>query len=288
MSFALYRPRTFEEAFDLLDREAERPVLPLAGGTDLLLAMEFGRQNPSGLLSLSRLPLDTLEVRPDEIVVGATLPLRTLERRPEVEARLPGLLEAVREVGSVQLRHRATMGGNLVRAAPASDLLPPLLSLSARVVLRSREGRRELPVEQFLRASWTTELRRGELLEAVRIPAPRAGAYRWQRVRPANAISQVGVAVALHPSSSGSPWRVAAGGTEPTASRLVRTEAELPAVDPSEAEIEAACARAAEEASFRADLRAGEDYRRHLLKVLLRRTLEATRERSRRLPLERP
>jgi aerobic carbon-monoxide dehydrogenase medium subunit len=276
MTFELLFPRTMEEAWDLLASGPAGSTLPIAGGTDLLMAVEFGRWAPARLVSLSRLPLGSLRRSDHEWVIGSNLPLCELERDPSVRRDLPALYEAVREVGSVQLRHRATLGGNLGRASSASDLLPPLLALEAHVTLSSRTGRRSLPVSEFILGPWQTALRPGELIEQVVVPAPRPGTYRWQRVRPANDISQVGVAVVLHPAgnaSTGSPWRIVAGGTHPSVQRLIRAEACLTGAEPTEPEVERASRMAGEEAMFATDLRAAEEYRRHLVQVLVRRAV---------------
>lgn len=282
MSFSLRFPSTFEEAFELLDPSGAAGMV-IAGGTDLLFALGGGRWAPKVLVSLSRLPLAGVEHAPGEVRIGSTVPLRSLELEPEVRARLPALAEACAEVGSVQLRHRATLGGNVIRASATSDLLPPLIALEARLTLRSRKGRRTVPVEGFVQSSWTTSLAPGEIIEDLRIPAPRTGSYRWQRVRPANDISQVGVAVAYHPRSSpgvapkGGPaegWRIVVGGTSPTVQRLVAAEARLTSPVPSREDIRAAAEEAAREAGFATDLRAAEAYRRHVVRVLVERSLE--------------
>ncbi len=281
MAYALHFPRTFDEAFRLLDPEGKEPGLALAGGTDLLPAVEAGRLHPGALVSLSRLPLATFEQTDDEVLIGGTLPLRRLEREPAIVRLLPGLAEALREVGSVPLRHRATLGGNVVRASPASDLLPPLLALEARLDLRSRHGARRVALSDFVRGSWETTLKPGELVERIRVPVPRPGSYHWQRVRPANDISQVGVSTAYVPSDSRSPWRIAAGGTDPHPQRLSGAEAALHHEDPSPGEIDEAVHRAREGSRLKDDRRAGEDYRRHLLGVLLRRSITSTVSRAR-------
>lgn len=275
MPFELHFPTTFEEAWALLEKDPPGSALPLAGGTDLLLAMEFRRFSPRHVVSLSRLPLQAYEMGPEEVRIGSLVPLRTLELDPRLRARIPALVEAIAEVGSVQLRHRATLGGNVVRSSSSSDLLPPLIALRSHLTLRSREGQRTMPLEEFVQGSWKTGLRPGELVEDVRVPLPRPGTYRWQRVRPANDISQVGLAVVRHPARAGSPrWNLVAGGTTPTVQRLLRAEAALVSEEPSQEEVALAAQRAAEEARFVTDLRAAEEYRRHLLQVLVRRGVE--------------
>ncbi|MGC2205665.1 MAG: FAD binding domain-containing protein, partial [Thermoplasmata archaeon] len=211
--FDLVVPSTVAEAIASLHVGDGAGVAILSGGTDLLLDIDDGRIAPSRVVSLRRLPWRTLDWVEGVLTVGSTLPLRSLEDDPDVRTRLPGLWQAVRAVGSVALRHRATLGGNLGRSAPASDLVPVLLALDAEVELVGPDGSRRLPVDRFVRASRRTALAPGELIRSVRIPEPRPSAYLWQRVRPANDISQVAVAVAFSPGSS--RWSVAVGGVPP-------------------------------------------------------------------------
>src|SRR5580658_1969679 len=212
-SFDLVTPSTVEEAIASLrvDRGASSAVI--AGGTDLLLDIDDGRSSPTRVISLRRLPWRTLDWVNGALTIGSTLPLRTLEDDPEVRTRLPGLWQAVHAVGSVALRHRATIGGNLGRSAPASDLVPILLALDAEVDLVGVGGSRRLSVDRFVRASRRTALEPGELIRSVRIPESRPSSYLWQRVRPANDISQVAVAVSFSPA--GRAWTVAVGGVPP-------------------------------------------------------------------------
>jgi aerobic carbon-monoxide dehydrogenase medium subunit len=276
MVSSFFAPRTFEELWPLLEPGPTGGGMPIAGGTDVLFALEFGRFAPPSLVSLAHLPLPGVTRRPSEVRIGACVHLREIERAPGLRRDLPALVEACTDVGSVQLRHRATLGGNIIRGSSASDLLPPLLALGASLVLLSRAGRRTVPLEGFVRSSWTTGLAPGEILEEVLVPSPRPSAYRWQRVRPANDISQVGVAVAVDPSAEGpSAWRVVAGGTSPTVQRLPAAEAALSTPHPSSHDIERAAEAGAREATFATDLRAAEAYRRQVLAVLVRRAVGA-------------
>jgi CO/xanthine dehydrogenase FAD-binding subunit len=281
MSVTFHRPTRLEELFQLLQESPPPETSVIAGGTDLLGALDQGRFRPRHLVSLTGLPLGYLRPSEGELRIGSTLPLREIERWPEIGRWAPHLLDALKDVGSVALRHRATLGGNLVRASPASDLLPPLIAGEARVTLLSSNGRRELSVEDFLKGSWETALHPGEIVEEIRLPGPRAGAFLWQRVKPANDISQVAVAVTRQdPGGPGGPWRLAAGGVEPCPRRLYRTEEVLSEPWPSPRTLEEAVQRAREEVVFRTDRRATEEYRRHLLGVLLERAVRRTLERA--------
>ncbi|MGA8536288.1 MAG: FAD binding domain-containing protein, partial [Thermoplasmata archaeon] len=173
VTFDLVVPETAEEAIAALQTLGPGEATPIAGGTNLLFDLEGGRIAPRRVISLRRLPWRTLDWNQDALTIGSTLPLRSLEDDPQVRAKYPGLYEAVRNVGSVALRHRATLGGNLVRSSPASDLIPVLLTLDADVDLLGPHGARRLPVDRFVQASRRTDLRPGELVRSVRLPEAR-------------------------------------------------------------------------------------------------------------------
>ncbi len=270
-SFELVAPATEEEAIAEIGPSPGKGVSILAGGTDLLLDVDLGRASPKKLVSLRRLPWKTMDWQGGGLRIGSTLPLRSLELDPEVRRRFPGLEQAIAAVGSPSLRRQATFGGNLGRAAPASDLLPVLLALDATVELVGGGGPRTVPVDSFLRASRRTELRAGELIRSVDLPEARPSAYLWQRVRPANDISQVAVAVAYSPSHQA--WRVALGGVPPRPVLVPAAAAELVGARPGPKPIEAAAAHLAAHASLVSDRRATEEYRRSLVRVLLRRAV---------------
>ncbi|EQD42574.1 Molybdopterin dehydrogenase, FAD-binding domain protein, partial [mine drainage metagenome] len=144
--FDLVAPRSVDEALAALRAAGPDGAAVLAGGTDLLLDLDEGRQRPRRVVSLRHLPWRTLDWTGPSLTIGSTLPLRALETDPDLVARFPGLAQAVRAVGSVALRHRATLGGNVVRAAPASDLVPVLLTLDAEVEVVGPRGSRRVPI----------------------------------------------------------------------------------------------------------------------------------------------
>jgi CO/xanthine dehydrogenase FAD-binding subunit len=271
VSFSLERPATVAEALRALADRSGGPAVVLAGGTDLLLDIEEGRVPATRVVSLGRLPWKTLRWEGEHLVVGATLPFAKLGADPSVRKRIPGLADAVDAVGSLALRHRATLGGNLGRAAPASDVVPVLLALGATVRLVGLQGHRDAPVGAFVRGSRQTDMAQGELIESVSIPSAPVSAYVWQRVRPANDVSQVGVAVARSDSPPG--WHLALGGVLPAPTRVVEAEALLTRSRPSDAEVELAAQAAAQRATFVTDKRATESYRRRLVSTLVRRAI---------------
>ncbi len=272
--FELLSPSTEPEAFAALRSGPSGTVAVIAGGTDLLLDIDQGRQSPQTVVSLRRMPWQRHAWEGGALRVGSSAPLRTLELDRTVSERLPALAEAIAAVGGPALRRRATLGGNLGRAAPASDLLPALLVLDAEVDLVREGGSRSVSVDRFLKASRRTELATGELIRSVVFPERRPSAYLWQRVRPANDISQVAVAVAYSPSLTA--WRVALGGIPPRP-LLVDAAARLlsgPKPDPSA--VAQASTELAAHPALVSDRRATEEYRRSLVGVLLRRAIDRT------------
>ncbi len=255
----------------LLHVAAPGEVAVIAGGTNLLLDVEDGRLAPTRVISLRRLPWRTLDWNGSQLTVGSTLPLRVLEQDPDLRRRLPGLYQAVGAVGGVALRHRATLGGNLVRSAPSSDLVPVLLSLDAEVDVIGPNGARRLAVDRFVRSSRKVDLAPGELVRSIRFPEARPSAYLWQRVRPANDISQVGVAVAFSPAERS--WRVAVGGVSPRPALLPEAAEALGAGTPSSEALARSARLAGEHAPFVTDRRASVEYRRHLVGTLLARAV---------------
>jgi aerobic carbon-monoxide dehydrogenase medium subunit len=269
--FDLVVPSTVDEALATLRASDGVDTVVIAGGTDLLLDLDDGRISPARLVSLRRLPWRTLDWGEGGLTVGSTLPLRTLEDDPALRRRIPGLWQAVHAVGSVALRHRATLGGNLGRSAPASDLVPMLLALDAEVDLVGPGGARRLSVDRFVRSSRKTELGVGELIRSVRVDAAPRSAYLWQRVRPANDISQVAVAAAY--SDRAGAWRIAVGGVPPRPVLLPDAAAVLEGSVPSAEQLARAGERAARDVAWVADRRASEAYRRSLVGTLLRRAV---------------
>jgi CO/xanthine dehydrogenase FAD-binding subunit len=261
-------PASPAAAFALLAGPA--PAAPLAGGTDLLFDLDRGPSAPSVVVSLRRLPWRDLRWEGNRLYLGATRPLADIERDARVRAELPGLRQAIRSVGAPALRTRATFGGNLARAAPASDLLPIALALEGEVELERATGSRRLPIAEFLVGSRRTALAPGELIRGISLAAL-PSQYLWQRVRPANDVSQVGVAVAHRPDG---PWRIALGGVQPCARRIPEAERALPAA-PAPEEIAAAAEAAAEKAPFASDRRATEQYRRQVVRALVARAVGA-------------
>ena len=219
---SLLQPRALDEALRLL--RDERPLVPLAGCTDLYVGFHFGSVRDERFLDLSGLrALRGIRLHGGALVIGALTTYAELIRSPLVRRRLPMLIAASREVGSPQIQNRGTLGGNVANASPAGDTLPVLAVAEATVVLCSVDGERRVPFGSFYTGYRKTVMRPDELIVAIEVP--RVEGRQWFRkvgTRAAQAISKVVMAAVRAPQP-----RVALGSVAPTVVRVPRTEAVL-------------------------------------------------------------
>jgi carbon-monoxide dehydrogenase medium subunit len=184
--FTYARPETVGEAVALLDRHGPDARL-LAGGTDLIIRLRDGTVRPSVVVDVKRVA----ELRPGiveeagRLVISATTVMTDVMADPRVRRHFVALAEAAAVVGSVQIRNRATLAGNLCNASPAADTAPALLIYGATIVIAGPNGTRRTPLDGFLVRSGVTTLERGELVTAVELPMParRLGAVHLRRTR---------------------------------------------------------------------------------------------------------
>lgn len=223
-SLDLSQPESLLEALEMLADASAAPLTPLAGCTDVFVALNAGKLAARSFLDLSRLDeLRGITTAGDRLVIGALATHGDIERSPEVRRRLPILAQAAGEVGGPQIRNRGTLGGNLATGSPAGDTLPVLAVAEATVVLRSVAGERRVPFADFYTGYRQTALRRDELIVAVEVgPLPGQGWFRKVGTRAAQAISKVVMAAVR-----GDACRVAFGSVAATVVRVPRTEAAL-------------------------------------------------------------
>jgi xanthine dehydrogenase small subunit len=257
----LRRASSLTEALHIL-RDEDRA--PIAGGTDVYVALEFGTIEVRRFLDVWGVrELREITVRDDVLSVGALATYTSMIRSSDVNERLPMLVEASKLVGGVQIQNRGTIGGNLANASPAGDSLPVLAAADAIVVLSSVRGERRIPVMEFFSGYRATVRERDELLVAVEIP--RCEGMQWFRkvgTRAAQAISKVVVAGVR----SAQP-RFALGSVGPTVVRARATERALA----NGASIDEAASVLAGEIHPIDDVRSTADYRRLVSVNLLRR-----------------
>jgi len=218
----LLEPKTLGTALKLL--RTKGPLTPIAGCTDVYVALNFGTLSTHRFLDLSRLgPLRRIKERGDVLSIGALATYTEIIKSRAVRRRLPMLVAASREIGGAQIQHRGTVGGNIANGSPAGDTLPVLAAAEATVVLVSVDGERRVPFTGFYTGYRTSVMKPDELIAAVEIP-PVEGAQWFRKVgtRAAQAISKIVMAAVRGPAP-----RVALGSVAATVIRLPRTEAAL-------------------------------------------------------------
>ena len=256
----VHLPRTLEEALRL--RAAHPGARPIAGGTDLMVALNADRERPDALIDLGRVAeLRGWRYEGDELVLGAALTY-TQAAEGEVASALPALAAAARTVGSPQIRNRGTLGGNLGTGSPAGDSLPPLLIEDARVELASARAARTLPLAEFMLGPKRTALQDDELVVAIRL-RPSRSPQTFMKIGPRNAMVISICSLALSADRERGELRAAFGSSSPVV-RLVSAP-----LDEAESFAEQVVAAA----SPIDDVRGTADYRRHALGVLTRRAL---------------
>jgi CO/xanthine dehydrogenase FAD-binding subunit len=266
---------------------ADGPGVKLvAGGTDLLPQMKNGVVSARRVVDLSQLPeLKVIERLGDGgLRVGAGVSARAIELAPQVRDGFVGLAESAGVVGSLQIRHLATLGGNLANAAPSADMAPPLLALNAELVIIGPRGQRRVPAADFFTGVRQTVLAADEVLVEIVIPATGAGSggtYVRHTPRRELDIAVVGVASQLTIADGRCVMaRIALGAVAPTPLRARQAEARLEGEAVTPALIDEAAGLAVEAARPISDQRGSAEFRRHLVRVLTRRTLTTALERA--------
>lgn len=274
--FELFEPRDLQEAVAILGELGGR-ACAFAGGTDLLVEMREGRARPEYLVDIKG--LDSLagitNPKDGSVVIGALTTLRALERSAIVRQNFPILYDAVRQMGSVQIRSRGTIGGNLCNAHASADGTAALLALGARLRVHGLQGSREVALENFFSGPHKTALNTGEILTHIHLSpdtSKSGGAYSKFTVRNAMDPALVGVGVFLETEQAGATCqvaRIALATTGPKPERALGAEAALRGQRLSEELFAQAGEVAAAEANVGSSWRAPEDYARHLIRVML-------------------
>jgi aerobic carbon-monoxide dehydrogenase medium subunit len=284
--FRLEEPESVGEASELLARYGDSARI-YAGGTELLLVMKEGLAHYESLVNIKKIPdLDRIELEDGAISIGALATHRELAVSRLLRQHLPAFVQMESNVANIRVREVGTIGGNLCFAEPHADPGTLLLALDAKLTAAKAAGRREIPMEEFFTGAYENCLEEDELLTEIRVqllPAHSAAAYLkfGYLERPS-----VGVAVFLALDSakkSVDDARVAVGCVGATARRIEEAESMLCGKSLEEAtrrlgEAGAAAGRASDAIS---DLHGSEDYKQHIVGVLLKRAFDQAVEQCR-------
>ncbi|MCE2487128.1 MAG: xanthine dehydrogenase family protein subunit M [Desulfurellaceae bacterium] len=286
--FDFAAPDSLQQAVELLGR-ADGEAHALAGGTDLIPQIKENRRRPSLVVDIKKIPeLNVLSYDAAGLRIGAAVSCTRIAEFDAVKQHYPALAEACALVGSYQIQNRAALGGNICNAAPSADAVPPVLSYAGRLLLAGPNGQRELAAETFFTGPGQTVLARGEVLVAIQLPPPPANsgaAYLRFIPREEMDIAVAGVGSFVQLSADGQRCqqaRISLASVAPTPVRADEAEAFVAGKPLDAATIAEAGELAARAARPISDVRGSAAYRRELVKVLTRRTLQTALDRARR------
>lgn len=281
--FELFEPATVSEACALLARLGDRASV-LAGGTDLLVEIKEQLRRPDHVIDLKHIPglADLVSDPHTGLSFGALVTAREIETSPAVQRDYAGLAQSVRELGSIQIRNRATVVGNVCRASPSADTLCPLIADGASVRILGPGGARSVAMEAFFTGPGRTVLGAGEIVVGIDVPAPGPGTgkcYIKHGRRKAMELATVGVAVTLTlVADTVSDIRIVLGAVAPTPLRAQAAEAVLRGGRLTDEAVARAAEAAMAASTPISNVRASAGYRRAMVGELTRRAIVRARE----------
>ena len=273
-----FKPKTIEEAVSLLLRHKDEARV-IAGGTDLLVQLKKGEVWPRYIINIKDI-LNQDIITYDEkkgLRIGALATIRSLEASPVIRQKFSILAQAASELGTLQVRNYATIGGNLCNAAPSAETAPALIVLGASAKIVGSDGERTVPLENFFTGPGQTVLHADEILSEIQVPnlPPRSGSvYIARTVRKALDLAIVGVAVVT--TLDGDILRdvkIALGSVAPIPIRARRAETVVRGQRLDATLLAEAGLAASEEASPIDDVRSSAEYRRKMIGVLVGRAI---------------
>jgi CO/xanthine dehydrogenase FAD-binding subunit len=278
--FEIFQPTSIQEAREIHVHRGPGGYF-LAGGTDLVIAIKEKGLAPRYVVDLKRIEsLGGIRENADgSLSVGALTTMREIETSSVITRRFPFLSQSAAEVGSIQIRNRATIGGNIANATPSADVVPALLVLQGQVRIATSSGEKQVPLESVFLGPGKTVMEPGDILTEIVIPPASAnlrGEYIKFSPREMMDLAYVGVAVALVMNGNDNVCRearIALGAVSPVPMRARRAEAVLVNGVINEDSAERAGAIAAGECAPISDVRATAAYRRHMVRVNTRRAI---------------
>lgn len=280
-SFEFFEPTTLAEASNLF---AQEHAQLLAGGTDLVIGMKAYTETPESVISLEKIPgLSGITTDNDNsISIGAMTKVREVELSNDVQQHHTALAEGASEIGSIQIRNLATIGGNIAHASPAADTVAGLLVADAQVDIASANGERSVPINELFTGPGQTVLKPGEIITQFRLPHPASGShYIKHKIREVMDLAFIGVASAVNVQNGViEDARIGLAAVAPTPIRATEAENLLKGKIPTPELLQQAGEAAAAATSPISDLRCSAEHRKEMVDVLTRRTLQNALDRA--------
>ena len=284
--FELYLPESIEEACKLRNELGPAAEI-VAGGTDVFVKMHNGEYRPKFIVDIKNIP-ELKGIKGDEktgLDIGAMVTLHESETCDIILKHYPVLFEGVNTIGSLQIRNRGTLGGNICTAAPSADGIGPLLVLNASCGVQGLKGKRTIPLEGFFPGPLQTVLKKDEVLVRILVPpvtGKNGSAYYKYGRRKAMEIALMGITAYVEVGADGkscSDARIALATSAPTPVRAKKTEAYLKGKDLSDPDVlKAAGKLVLEEAKPRSSWRSSAEFRQNLLQNLVPKIIQRAYE----------
>ncbi len=278
--FEYLEARTLRQAIRMLQQHGEKARI-VAGSTDFLVRWRAGFWHPEYVVNIQRIPgmSRVTYSRRNGLRLGALVTIQTLEQHPAIRQHYPALAAAAASFAGVQVRNLATVGGNICNASPSGDMLPALLVYGAECRVSGPDGHRQVPLDELFTGPGRTVLEQDEVLTEISLPPPLANTgalYIKHSPRGAMDIATVGVAAAVTVDRSGvcTDAKIALGAVAPTPKRASAAEEMLRGQMLGAELLQEAAEQAMAEAAPIDDVRGTAGYRRAMVGVLARRTLE--------------
>ena len=283
IKFDYLEPESLDETFELLDQHGDSARV-IAGGTSLIIWMRQRLLMPKVVISVARIPnFDTITFNEhDGLCIGAGARHRDIELSPIVKQRYPLLHETFRKVAQPRIRNMGTIGGNLAGGDPLTDPGASLIALDAEVTLASSQGQRSMPLEEFFVDYYQTALNSGELLTEIRVPPPERPGWSHIKFTPRSIedFATVGVALTLRTKDGTcEDVRIGLNSVAPTIVHAKQAERALLGKAINDAALRNMGEVAATEVDPMDDNRGSADYKREMVKVLVRRAAQEALER---------
>lgn len=281
LGFELSEPKTLDEAFELLSG-GDPGVRPMGGGTALMLMMKAQMFKPARLVSLRRVggPFQGLDLSPDgtEIRVGGMTTFAEIEYSPLVKRHLPAVVQTMKTLANIRVRHVASVGGNLAHADPHLDLPPVWMAHAAKIRLISSFGERIIPVEDLFAGYYETTLEEGELIAEVIVPVRPSWRATYAKITTRAAHDWPALGIAISADLDGQlikDLRIVLSAALDRPTRMVAAEQVLRGSRIDEKTLQMAGEAAVAEVEIHSDSRGSAAYKNHLLRVHLARAMQS-------------
>jgi CO/xanthine dehydrogenase FAD-binding subunit len=278
-TFEYIKPKSLDDAIDVMN--AYDNAFLLAGGTDLLVGMKYNSIKPECVIDIKEMPMMNRFEHTEGWRFGALTTIRDIEESDQLKQTMPFLNQTATALGSIQIRNRATLGGNLCNASPCSNFGAMFLAMDAKLKILSKDGEKQIDLQDFFLGPNQTVLQQGEILTEIMVPEDAGdaqGIFLKHSAGKSNDLGLVNIAITLHRETSNNLCKkiaIAMGAVAPVPMRAKKAEAILIGQVLTSDLIEKAAKQASDEATPISDFRATAEYRRNLVMTMVAKGIHA-------------